>query len=91
MGCEPHYPRAPWVSPCYFRQVVETSLPSVTLPLVTVLGGVLVVVLVEEKSTAPQQKFFRSPVPLPNFRDRPGRPGPCRGELNGAKAKISIF
>ena len=53
------------------------------------VGGVLVLVLVEEKSTAPQQNVSRSPVPLPNFRDRRWRPGPglFRGELNGAPAK----
>ena len=53
------------------------------------VGGVLVLVLVEEKSTAPQQNFVRSPMPLPNFGDRRWRPGPglFRGELNGAPAK----
>ena len=52
--------------------------------------GLLVLVRLEEKSTARQQNVFRSPMPLPNFRDRRRRPGPgaCGGEVSSAPAKF---
>ena len=59
-----------------------------TFPAFKFGRGLLVLVLVEAKSTARQQNFFRSPMPLPNFRDRLWRPGPCKGEVNGAPAKL---
>ena len=46
-----------------------------TFPAFKFGRGLLVLVLVEAKSTARQQNFFRSPMPLPNFRDRLWRPG----------------
>ena len=59
-----------------------------TFPAFKFGRGLLVLVLVEAKSTARQQNFFRSPMPLPNFRDRLWSPGPCKGEVNGAPAKL---
>ena len=61
-----------------------------TFPAFKFGRGLLVLVLVEAKSTARQQNFFRSPMPLPNFRDRLWRPGPCKGE-NQRRANKTFF
>ena len=79
---------SPWVTG---RRASQSRLD---FPAFKVGRGLLVLVLVEEKSTARQQNFFRSPMPLPNFRDcrcRPGGAGACRGEIKGAPAKRFSF
>ena len=68
-----------------------SSVPGASVKiLLSCARGLLVLVRLEEKSTARQQNVFRSPMPLSNFRDHRRRPGPgaCGGEVSSAPAKF---